>query len=367
MLPGARQAFTAMALWFSLVVSATAEVPSPVLERLDRAAEQDAAAPPGVEVSYSPLENRLFQAAVEGRVDWRWLLAAALAAGGEQDESRIDAAILDIETWSRRLTAEFGHSSHDEWSAADPRRQAEAVLDFLHARVLRGGYRSEATELSHVLAGRGYNCVGATVLYFCLAECCGLSVGAAEAPGHVSAAVGTTGGEIVVETTCRDWFRADGPLASGARHGPVRQLSAPGLAALVYYNAGVDLLSQRRFAAALAANHKALRLDPANPAARSNFLAGLNNWALDLCGEGDFAAAARLLVHGLRIAPEHRPFRVNYVAVHQRWIETLVANDEYEAALDRLSIARRELPDEPYFESAAADIQRRFAPSPPAP
>ena len=352
--------------WLSLAWAAIA-APPPADGRLDRPAEQDAWAPPGLSVDYSPLERRLFQAAAEGRVDWRWLLAAALAAGGEQDEASIDAAVLDIENWRQQLWSEFALADESIQSASEVRRQAEAVLEFLHARVLRGGYRSEATELSHVLAGRGYNCVGATVLYHCLAECCGLSVSAAEAPGHVFAVVRTTDGELVVETTCRDWFRTDSPLGSGSRHDSARQLSPQGLAALVYYNAGVDLLSQRRFAEALAANLKALRLDPANPAARSNLLAGLNNWALDLSGEHDFAAAVRLLEHGLRIAPEHRPFRVNFVAVHQRWIEALIANGQYEAALDRLAIARGDLPDEPYFESAAADIRRRFAPSLSAP
>ncbi|HUY88806.1 MAG TPA: hypothetical protein VMV10_08740 [Pirellulales bacterium] len=356
----------------SIAWPAIARAATPALERLDPTAEYGDWAPPGVELEFTPLERRLFQAADEGRSDWRWLLAAALAAGGERDESRVERAVCEAEAWGERLQAQLARSGEGARASADisgegarasadARQRAIAVLEFLHEHVLRGDYRPDASGVSQALAGGGYNCVGATVLFCCLAECCGLPASAAESPGHVFCRVFGASGEIVVETTCRDWFRAANPRDSARRTGPARELSLRGLAALVYYNAGVDLLAKRRFDKALGANLKALRLDPANLAARSNFLAGLNNWALEFNAQRDFAAAVRLLEHGLRIAPDHRPFRVNYVAVHQRWVEALLESDRYELALDRLAMARGKLPEAAYFESAAIDIQRRFA------
>jgi len=321
---------------------------------LESAGADNLAMPAGVEVEYTPLEDRLFREAEDVRVDGRWLLAIGLAAGGERDESRIERALIDIAAWTEHLTRKV--------RAADLRGQAEAVLEFLHLQVLRGEYRSDASDLSLALSGGGYNCVGATVLFYCLAERCGLSVSAAETPGHVCALVDEPDGAFIVETTCRDWLRVATDSSLRRPSSDARRLSPQGLAALFYYNAGADLLGERRFAEALAANLKALRLDPANLAARSNFLAGLNNWALECQRDGDFARAVRLLEHGMRMAPEHRPFRVNYVAIHQRWIEALVEDERYEAALDCLATARRAAPEEGYFESAALEIRRRLPP-----
>lgn len=362
--PRLGRAWAPALLWVSIAWPAASQAATPVLDRLQPQAAYAAWAPPDVELEFTPLENRLFRAADEERVDWRWLLAAALAAGGETDELRNEQAAREIEAWAARLGRELDAADQTDSAGADLRRRAGAVLEFLHEHVLHGGYRPEASGVSQALAGRGYNCVGATVLFCCLAECCGLPVSAAESPGHVFAKILEPSGEIVVETTCRDWFRVANRSDAAPRPGGARELSLRGLAALVFYNAGVDLLSERRFGPALAANLKALRLDPANPDARSNFLAGLNNWALELNAQQDFAAAVRLLEHGLAIAPAHRPFRVNYVAVHQRWVEALLESERHELALARLATARSKLPEAAYFESAAIEIQRRMAAQP---
>jgi tetratricopeptide (TPR) repeat protein len=272
--------------------------------------------PPGVSVEYSAVEARLLDAAAAGDIDRDWLLPAALAACGERDEARIERAGRRVEAWGGELA---GRIAGDD----DLRGRAAAVLDFLHARVLQGGYRTDANDLAVTIEGGGYNCVGATVLFHCLAERCGLQVFAAESPGHVYSMVRSPSGPFDVETTCRDWFGVAAKPRVAQRSETARELSPQGLAALVYYNAGVDHLSAGRFAAAIAANLKALRLDPANSAARGNLLAGLNNWALDRNDRRDFAGAVRLLEHGLQTAPEHRPFHVNYAAVQQRWSDFL--------------------------------------------
>jgi len=276
------------------------------------------APPPGVSVEYSAIEARLLDAAAAGNIDRNWLLPAALAACGERDEARIERAVRKVEAWGEELA---GRVAGDD----NLRGRAAAVLDFLHARVLQGGYRTDANDLALTIEGGAYNCIGATVLFHCLAERCGLQVFAAESPGHVYSVVRSPSGGLDVETTCRDWFGPAMKPGDAQRSKAARELTPSGLAALIYYNAGVDHLSADRFAAATAANLKALRLDPANSAARGNLLAGLNNWALDRNDRRDFVGAVRLLEHGLRIAPEHRPFNINRVAVQQRWSEATVA------------------------------------------
>ncbi|HVX62902.1 MAG TPA: tetratricopeptide repeat protein [Pirellulales bacterium] len=312
------------------------------------------APPPGVLVELSPLEARALAEAGDGRTDSRWLLTAVCAASGEQDEASIARLLRRVEAHCESFRRRFAGQDSD-------RERAEAALEYLYAEVLHGGYQAEATDLAAALDGRGYNCVSSTVLFNCLAETCGLSAAAVEAPGHVFSVVDSTDGPIEVETTCRNWFRAAALAGRVQRGGARRRLSAAGLAALVYYNRGVELLAKHRFADAIVANLKALRLDPENPAARSNWLAGLNNWALEHNAQGDHSAAVRLLRHGLRLTPEHRAFRVNFVAVHQQWIEALLAQQQDERALELLRQAQRDLPQETYFQAAAFEIDRRRA------
>ncbi len=323
----------------------------------ERAVESDAgrlAPPPGVQLEVSPLEARLFAAAAQGRTDRRWLLTAICAASGEQDEACIARRAYRVDACCAALRRQLAEQRDD-------RGRAEAALDYLYREILHGGYHAEATDLARALEGGDYNCVSSTVLFHCLAEGCELAVSAVETPGHVFAVIESPAGPLDVETTCRNWFQSPDLAAQANRTGVRRRLSAAGLVALVYYNRGVDLLSKHRFAEAIIANLKALQLDPQNGAARGNWLAGVNNWALAHNGRNEFARAVTLLRYGLLAAPDHRPFRINFVAVHQRWVEALLEQQEYALALDALHQASRDLPEETYFAAAAAEIERRAA------
>ncbi len=296
----------------------------------------------------------MFAEAAAIRADRGWLLTAVCAASGEQDEANSSRLVSRVEAHCEAFRRRVAGRD-------DAREQAEAALEYLYAEILHGGYQAEATDLAAALDGRGYNCVSSTVLFNCLAEGCGLSAAAVEAPGHVFSVIDSADGPIEVETTCRNWFRASALAGRAQRGGAKRRLSAAGLAALVYYNRGVELLAKHRFADAIVANLKTLQLDPENPAVRSNWLAGLNNWALEHNARGDHSAAVRLLRHGLRLTPEHRAFRVNFVAVHQQWVEALLAQQQDERALELLRQAQRDLPQEAYFQAAAFEIDRRRA------
>ena len=97
--------------------------------------------------------------------------------------------------------------------------------------------------------------------------------------------------------------------------------SALGLIAMFYYNRGVDAVYHSRYAESVAANRKALLLDPNNATARGNLLAAVNNWALALADTGRFEEAELLLADGRRYAPDHLPFVYN--AAHVQRLRTI--------------------------------------------
>ena len=78
--------------------------------------------------------------------------------------------------------------------------------------------------------------------------------------------------------------------AAAADRSKAREVSPIQMAAMIYYNRGVDLLSEKRFAEAARANAKALRLDPQNATARGNLL-GDDQQLVDRLGQ--FAALCR--------------------------------------------------------------------------
>jgi tetratricopeptide (TPR) repeat protein len=151
---------------------------------------------------------------------------------------------------------------------------------------------------------------------------------AVECTAHVYSAVIVQGKRLDVETTCPDWFDLDpraasrpaAVVAARAAGSEEREIGPCGLVAIVYYNRGIDLLEQRRYSAAIAANAKALRMDRGSMAARGNLLASVNNWAISEGESGHYDAAARILESGLRLAPTHELFQTNYAWVRRQQV-----------------------------------------------
>ena len=153
------------------------------------------------------------------------------------------------------------------------------IFQFMHERVLHGGYDLAYTDLRRVLDEGRFNCVSATVLFNYLAGQLGLDCHGLEMPGHAMSRVSLPDGMLDVENTCPRWFCLQRRSAaaggrrrrrrSARRPRPIArrpaQVSPIQLAAMIYYNRGVDLLGEKRFAEAARANAKALRLDPKTP------------------------------------------------------------------------------------------------------
>ncbi len=329
------------------------------------------------------LEKELFAEAAQGRLTRLSPLDAALVAGGVEDENLLRryrdkaAALADELRRSPKLTGE-------------PRQRAAVAFEFLHERILRGGYDLACTDLRRVLDEGRFNCISATVLFNYLAGALGLDCRGLEMPGHAMSRVLLPAGALDVETTCPQWFstgrsnaavppgapspeRADalclhasssGAAASSDRQADrskAREVTPSQMAAMIYYNRGVDLLAERRFAEAAVANAKALRLDPHNATARGNLLATINNWSIELGNTGHFAEAVDLLRQGLALDPRFEAFGQNYVHIHHQWVERLCQEGRFQESLALLSRAAAEMPDRDYLRQAQDEIRKHWS------
>ena len=323
------------------------------------------------------LEERLFADAADGQLDEFSPLGAALVAGGIDNADELRRYERKAKSLAEELRRGFEGDSpilaDTEIGTGPPRRQVEAVFDFLHRRVLHSRYDLAATDLRLVLDEGRFNCVSATVLFNYFAGELGLKCRGLEMPSHAMSRVLLPQGAIDVETTCPRWFHLAGNPrqqtavasktigeAAWADHSKAREVSPIQLAAMIYYNRGVDLLAEKRFAEAAAANAKSLRLDPSNVTARGNLLATINNWSIHLGDSEHFAEAVDLLRQGLAIDPKFDPFAQNYVHVHHQWVEHLCREGHFEEALTILSRATAEMPDRNYLRRAESDVQKRW-------
>lgn len=316
-----------------------------------------------------PLEQRLLADAEDGQWDEHSLLSAALIASGVGNSET-------LEHYRRRVSELAGELRQSGKVRGTTEEKAQAILEFLHRRVLTGGYLLESSDLTLAFEQGQYNCVTATVLFNCLAEQFGLEAGGLEKPGHALSRVKLPGGDLEIETTCSNWFRLRNDPAKRAAHlekvvagkagandadAPARPVSDVELVATIYYNLGVDALMARRFREALAANAKSLRLDPANSTTRGNLLATLNNWAIDLGERGSHSEAASLLRRGLTLDPKYPPLRNNYRHVHRQWAASLTAAGQYPEAAELLADASKSTDDDAWFRQAQADVYRLWA------
>ncbi len=291
----------------------------------------------------STTEVDLFLDTADGILDEHRLMEAALIAEGMLDASQRDACLKEFDEVFREL-----HPTIDE--ATNKEIQAGVLLAALHRKLFSGGYRVDCTRLSEVLEVGQFNCVSATIAFCEYAAELGLETVAIELPGHVLCGLSVDERRIDVETTCSHWLLTanrealrkrfvprTGELESEALAGldtdrssslPISAQGSPAwrqempisaLVAIVYYNRGLDELSRAEYEAAAISNVNALRINPQSPAAWSNLLATINNWALAANRQGDFNLATTLLREGIELAPNHALFQSNLEIVSRLW------------------------------------------------
>jgi tetratricopeptide (TPR) repeat protein len=313
------------------------------------------------------LEEQLFADVSHGRLEKFSPLGAALVASGVDD---VDC----LHRYQQKAAALADELRRLGKPTDTPRQRVEAIFEFMHQRILGGGYDLAYTDLRRVLDDGRFNCVSATVLFNYLANELGLDCSGLEMPGHAMSRVSLPDGTLDVETTCPRWFSLkDDPkrqfasvvqtigAAASADRSKAREVSAIQLAAMIYYNRGVDLLGEKRFAEAAGVNAKALRLDPQNATARGNLLATLNNWSIELGNRGHFAEAVDLLRQGLAMDAKFEAFAQNYVHVHHQWVEYLSREGRFGEAVEILSRAAAEMPDRDYLRKAQSEVRQRWA------
>ena len=191
------------------------------------------------------------------------------------------------------------------------------LLAALHRQVLVGGYDKEASDLRRTLASGDFNCLSALVLYVELCRRAGIDLEIWSLPGHVFCRLAGPP-EVRIEPTHRAGSSRAAQVASDARP---RRITQAELLGRFYYNRGVEQLASQQFAGGVELLRIACQLDPADRDARSNLLAGLNNWALALCHADEPAAAARLIEIGLSLDPHFPPLKANAEYVRRRAIE----------------------------------------------
>jgi tetratricopeptide (TPR) repeat protein len=184
-------------------------------------------------------------------------------------------------------------------------------------------------------------------------------------PGHAMSRIVLAEGMLDVENTCPRWFQGDRcfahPSIANADRSKAREVSAIQLAAMIYYNLGVDFLGEKRFDEAIHATAKALRLDPNNATARGNLLAAINNGSIELGNQGKFAEAVDLLRRGMAMDATFVAFGQNFVHVHHQWADALCREGRFAEAIDILSRAAVDMPDRDYLRKAQSEIRQRWA------
>ncbi len=300
----------------------------------------------------SDLERRLFSEIHDGRFNHFALLEAGLIAGGVHREE-------ELRRYCRRFDALAESLGKSGNVRGEPHAQARAIFEYLHRKLLHDGYSLQASDLRQAFDHGRFNCVTATVLMNCLARRFDLNAVALQLPGHAMSRLVLPHEVLDIETTCPQWF----DLASNDKtnfSGQPRQISDVQLVATIYYNRGVDLLAERRFGDAAAANAKAVRLDPINATAKGNYLATINNWGIELATAGEYSKAAELFRLGLATDSAYEAFHANYVKLYREWTVQLCRDGREEAALALLDKAAREQPGERFFHEAAVEIMRRL-------
>jgi tetratricopeptide (TPR) repeat protein len=300
----------------------------------------------------SKLEQRLFAKIQDGRFEHFSLLEAGLIAGGVKRED-------DLQHYCRRfdLLAELLRGSGKVQGT--PHAQARAIFDFLHRNLLQGGYSLQASDLRQAFDHGRFNCVTATLLMNCLARRFELEAVALQLPGHALSRLTLPHETLDIETTCLKWFDRDPNIKTepGAQSRPINDVQ---LVATIYYNLGVDLLAEGRFADAAGANAKALRLDPNNATAKGNYLATINNWGIERAVAGDYPKAAELFHLGLATDSSYEAFHANYLRLYREWALHLCREGRDEAAVVLLDKAIQEQPGEKFLREAAIEIMRRL-------
>lgn len=314
-----------------------------------------------VKLAVSPDETLAFQKVKAGRLDAASFADVVLLASGVVDGARRKAYLARIDALEAKARAAVG-------TISDPAERADALLRWLHREALTKGYRAAQTDLSVLLDEQTFNCVSSAVIFNIFALRLGLDARAIEVPDHAFSIVYQGTAHWDVETTnplgfnpARDPRQVERfERLTGFRYIPEahrdqrREVTEAGLAAIIYYNKGVDLNKAKRHHDALLAYFRAMSLDPEFASAAKNALATLANWSLELTGQQQWQQAVDVAAVGVALAPKDAALASNQVAVWGRWAMSLADTGRPDEAVAVLKRAAETVPNRSSFDALQA-------------
>lgn len=323
---------------------AFSETPARVIDILARLEKSSPAS-----LAVSDDEKRAFQNAKSGRLDATAFAEVALLASGVLDPEKRKHYLDRIDALAQKAQLAVA-------SAKDVKERGEILLRWLHREAMKKGYRTTQTNLSVLLDQQTFNCVSSAVLYNIMALKLGIDVRAVEVPDHAFSIVYQGASHMDVETTTADGFnpsreqiknfeRMTGFRYIADKHRDERrEVTEAGLAAIIYYNRGVELTRAKQHHDALLAYVRAMNLDSEFASAAKNALATLANWSVELMKEKKWQQAVDVITIGVEVAPNDATLVNNQLAIWSRWATSLIDAGQQDEAVAVLKQAAKALP-----------------------
>jgi tetratricopeptide (TPR) repeat protein len=263
----------------------------------------------GVQVALDVDEAKLVADVSNGRFKTGSLAEAAFFAGGVRDAQKRKQYLEQINALAKEAKKELG-------GVKSPTEKGDKLLTWLHNKALVKGYKADQSDLHTILDEHDFNCLSSAILYVALADKLGLDARGIEVPDHAFAIVYDKKDHADVETTTPRGFnpqrdaieefanKTNFVYIPDSNRDKRREVRDAGLAALVYYNHGVDRLQEKRYPEALAAFFRALSLDRESARAVQNALVTLARWGLHLSEQGRFEDAIAVAAAGVNLAQQ---------------------------------------------------------------
>jgi tetratricopeptide (TPR) repeat protein len=302
-----------------------------------------------VSLAVSEDEKRAFQKAKAGRLDPATFAEVALLASGVLDTEKRKQYLDRIEAIAEKAKLAVA-------SSKDTKERGHTLLQWLHREVLTKGYRATQTDLSVLLDKNTFNCVSSAVLYNIIALKLGIDVRAIEVPDHAFSIVYQGTSHMDVETTTpfgfnpsRDQIKSFERMTgfryvADTHRDQRREVTEAGLAALIYYNHGVEFGRAKRYHDALLAYVRAMSLDSEFASAAKNALATLVNWSHELAKEKNWQRAVNVVTIAVELAPGDALLANNQLAIWNNWASSLIEAGQRDEAIAVLKRGAKAVP-----------------------
>ncbi|MFT7638632.1 MAG: tetratricopeptide (TPR) repeat protein [Pirellulaceae bacterium] len=297
--------------------------------------------------------DRLLADATDQVLDTSDFLAACLISGGTNDGQSV------VHWRSVFLQHQLRLQKLIRLHAVTKPELPRYIFQYLQAEVLVGPYETLCTDVRRTLDDGSYNCVTGSVLYTCLCRGHGIPVEIHAGTGHVFCRLKST--EVIIETTCSNWFQLTADQQDLAIYQRSRCLSEVQLLGKVFYNRGIQAAEKEQFSTAVKMFRYGVQLDRDDVAAKENLLATLNNWALHECQLDHFQRAVKLLEIGWSLDQQYEPLLNNDIHIHQRWVTKLCRNGRWGEAMEILEQCCRRREDVSLFHQMKHSVERNRA------